>query len=538
MSPAMPTHEAPVAALRIEGTCPECGAPFEAGLWDHSHRCEFCGSLLVSAREFGDAVFVVADMPVDPDPRLPIVRRAVEDFRSRLMPRAGVEGELELELPALLEGHVERHRAQLLESMHVVEALDFFAPYEIHEQTIVQGVLGRRRDAKESFIQCFRTEDLERRYDPSFNLRDVGLKIRGMGLQLVTQRHLELSGGRFLEVVPVGGDARPLAVRSRTRIRPGTQIISRIDAAWHERRILAYKHFTYTHVLNDGRDEHYLLDRQFGGVAAVLEPDEATAYRSLPTRPAASVLPRPEIAAIASECPNCGWELALAESERIAFCPTCRSAVEIAPKGLSRLAYGLGEATPQPGTEWLYLPFWSFPFRITTARGSCTRIWDWLEQISPQPAALAHREQDPAEARLYLPARHVHGTRELDDAFAALVAWASWRQPRLGGDRTTVVPGACMLGTEVDRRAAADLAPFALLALHDAQSTRRLNGRSFREAISGADLELGEAGLVALPVPLRNGRWCPGGGLRDVSAAALRSDVDAPRVTRSFGLRG
>jgi len=93
-------------------------------------------------------------------------------------------------------------RAKLEAELEPVDTIDFLVPYELHERTVVQGVLGRRGAAKESFVQCFRTEDLRRRYDETrLNLRDRGLKIRGSRLELLAEAHRAGGGDRYLESV-------------------------------------------------------------------------------------------------------------------------------------------------------------------------------------------------------------------------------------------------------------------------------------------------------------------------------------------------
>src|SRR5262249_58980348 len=100
------------------------------------------------------------------------------------------------------------------------------------------------------------------------------------------------------------------------------------------------------------------------------------------------------------------------------------------------------------------------------------RVWDWPEVAGPQPAAQRFRETDPTWSRLFVPARETYGSRALDGAFSALVSVTTWRQPALVRDRPAPGEGLALLDVELEADEAAALAPFALVALHDPQSTR------------------------------------------------------------------
>ena len=101
-----------------------------------------------------------------------------------------------------------------------------------------------------------------------------------------------------------------------------------------------------------------------------------------------------------------------------------------------------------------------------------------------------------------------------------------------------------MYGVELSSAEAWKLAPFALLALHDDQSTRRLNGRTFQRYIAQAELLPGEPFLAAIPLlfsVLPGQQWEPGARLLGSSVRGfprLRIDPGASveRVTKSFNL--
>ena len=533
--------EADAPALVVEGACTECGAPWVAGIFDHSVQCEFCGSLLVAARERNDEVFVVTHGKGTPDVLEVLIRSELDELRSSLIGRFRLEEGLSLEARAWVEARVAARRAELAAELELRECLDFFAPYELHEQRIFQGILGRRNEVKESFLQAFTAEELVRRYDARrFNLRDRGLKIRGFRLKLLEAEHLELAENRFLDVV----EAQPQGLdldRSKLRLRPGTRVISRIAEVWKDRRIRVYKHMTYVRVARRrGREQHLLLDRQFNGIAGRLEPAEVEAFRAIPAQPVERMLRKPAIGMIAAECPNCGWALRLPPRERIVFCPTCYSAVRAEPDGLSRSAYRAGRP-PLDAERVIWVPFWGFRFDVTAGGTRYRRIWDWLAAVSPQPAAELFRATDPEQSTFYLPAREVWGMPELDDVLAQLLGFVNWAQPELSPDRPVPDERARLLGVDVAADDARALARFALLALHDVQSTRRLNGQRFRSLIADAELRLGSPFLASIPLGFRGGSWAPaqatyGSTARGFELHWLERDWSRQCIRRAFNL--
>jgi predicted RNA-binding Zn-ribbon protein involved in translation (DUF1610 family) len=539
--------------LEVELECTECGATFVAGVWDHSFRCSYCGSVLACTRALGEEVFAVSDGESTAlDVLSLLIRNETESHRNELLGRGRVEDGGGIDFPALIEAEVARFRARLERELSLVEAGDFLVPYELHERTVFQGVLGRRGVAKESIVQSICTEDVRRRYDPArFNLRDRGLKLRGSRVTLLRDSHLQRTGGRALELVETA-DARhePQVDRACVRLDPDVEVISRIEGICGERRLRVWKQMGFARVRRGSLHEDYLIDRQFGTVAGRLEPEETDVYRGLTARPLEEVLTKPVLRAIASECPNCGAELALSPRAHIAFCATCALAVRVSADGLSELEYELAATPERDGAEaMLGYPFWAFPVCVRAGGREFSRLWDWLEQVSPQPAAGRFRETDPAQARLFVPAREVFGNRELDDAFAALAAVASWRQPAVRSERAEPCDGLRLLDVELEAAEASALARFALVALHDRQSTRRLSGLSFKQWVADASLSLGAPRLVVLPLPIHGGQWLPLGPAaqfdlrsapvfpKPVARAALEDAGQIPRRSLPFSLR-
>ncbi len=538
--------------LEVEMHCPECGAAIVVGVWDQSAVCKYCASLLACGRVLGEEVFVVSNLKRGAlDVVELLIRYETESYRNELTGNARNPEGLTLEIPALIDARVALHRAKLEAELEAVDTIDFLVPYELHERTVVQGVLGRRGRAKESFIQCFRTEDLRRRYDEiRLNLRDRGLKIRGSRLELLSDANLADAGNRYLESSEVTPDrVGPSADRARFRVDTGAQVITQVDGVVRERRLRIWKHMSSARVRRAGQVEDYLVDRQFDTIAGKLAGHEAAFFRSLPVRPVGEVIAKPRLRALASECPNCGAGLTLPPRAKIAFCATCALGIRITPDGLEACAYSLGELPAGARAEALIgFPFWSLPFHLRAGGREFTRVWDWLEAVSAQPAATRFREQDPAESRLFVPARALHGARPLDDAYAALSATATWRQPRLRVERASPVADVRLLDVELESAEAVALARYVLVALHDAQSTRSLNGLNFRKLVADAELAAGEPQLVVLPLPLHGGHWIPSPadaacdpaaaspGMRPVPREVLEDDGSLPRLTRAFSL--
>ncbi len=539
--------------LEVELHCPECGAAIVVGIWDESAACAYCGSLLACGRLLGEEVFVVSTVKQGAvlDVVELLIRFETESYRNELTGNAKNQEGLSLEIPALIEARVALLRAKLEAELEPVDTIDFLVPYELHERTVVQGVLGRRGAAKESFVQCFRTEDLRRRYDPArLNLRDRGLKIRGSRLELLAEAHRQGGGNRYLE----SADATPNRVglradRARFKLDTGAQVITQIDGVVRERRLSIWKHMSAARVRRAGTAEDYLVDRQFDTIAGKLSGDEAAVFRALPERAVADVMVKPRLRALASECPNCGAALTLPKRAKIAFCASCALGIRITPDGLESYAYAFGAMPEGPRPDALIgFPFWSLPFCVRAGGRDFTRVWDWLEAVAPQPAATRYREQDPAQSRLFIPARALLGSRPLDDAFGALAATATWRQPPVRVERASSVDAIRLLDVELEPSEAVALARYTLVALHDAQSTRSLNGMSFKKLVMDAQLEAGDPQLTVLPLALFGGHWfpCPadaGGdpaaaspGMRPVPLEVLADDGRLPRLSRAFSL--
>ncbi len=550
--PSAMAEEEVAERLEVELHCPECGAELVVGIWDQSVACVYCGSLLVCDRLLGEQVFVVANAKAGAlDVLALLIRSETESYRNELTGNARNQEGLNLEIPVLIDARVAVLRAKLEAELEPVDTVDFLVPYELHERTVVQAVLGRRGAAKESFVQSFRTEDLRRRYDASLlNLRDRGLKIRGSRLELLSGTHRESAGDRFLEAADTTPErVEPRADRARLRVNQEVQVIAQVEGVVRERHLQIWKHMSAARVRRAGTIEDYLVDRQFDTIAGKLTPEEAAGLRALPTRPLAEAIAKPSMRALASECPNCGADLALRPRAKIAFCANCALGIRVTPEVLEPYAYAVGELPAQSGADAVVgFPFWSLPFHLRAGGREFTRVWDWLEAVSAQPAAERFRENDPAESRLFVPARGILGARELDDAFAALSATATWRQPLVRSERAAPGGAARLLDVEIEAFEAVALARYALVALHDAQSTRSLNGLNFRKLVAEAELVPAEPKLVLLPLALHAGHWIPcpvdaagdpaaaATGMRPVPLALLEDDGCIPRVSRAFSL--
>jgi hypothetical protein len=125
---------------------------------------------------------------------------------------------------------------------------------------------------------------------------------------------------------------------------------------------------------------------------------------------------------------------------------------------------------------------------------------------------------------------------------------ATWRQPAVVSDRPTPSDRLRLLDVELDPAEAETLARFALVALHDRQSTRRLNGLSFKTWVAEAQLELGAPRLSVMALAIHGESWLPAGraagpDLREaalfpapVPRSVLEDSGQIPRRSRAFGL--
>jgi len=147
------------AQLVLEGKCTECAGPFQVDLWDHTHRCEFCSSLLIFGRERDTEVWVVSDSRRETaglaELYIDLAVLAHEGHLRSLMNQGG-EG-LTIEIPGVIDAQLASFRARLRDELRLVQRADFYAPYEVRELEVFQGILGRRGEGpKESYLQSFR----------------------------------------------------------------------------------------------------------------------------------------------------------------------------------------------------------------------------------------------------------------------------------------------------------------------------------------------------------------------------------------------
>jgi hypothetical protein len=115
-------------------------------------------------------------------------------------------------------------------------------------------------------------------------------------------------------------------------------------------------------------------------------------------------------------------------------------------------------------------------------------------------------------------------------------------------ERALPIDAIQLLDVELEPGEAVALARYTLVALHDAQSTRSLNGMNFKKLVMDAQLEAGDPQLTVLPLALFGGQWfpCPaeaGGdpaaaspGMRPVPLEVLADDGRLPRLSRAFSL--
>lgn len=525
--------------VQVTGSCPECAGAYAVDLWACAHVCAFCGSLLVFDRDPARDIYAISDGERHSERALELlIRHEGEGYRARLTGAARGEGPLALDPPSF-DRQVEAFCRKLGGELTLETCVEFFVPYRIREQAVAQGVLGRRKRAKESFLQLFHIEVLERAYDDdAFHLRDRGLKIRGSTITRLTREHLELAEGRFLEAARAGDDPDAIELdHTRRRVRHDQQVIHRSTGAFRRRELLVFKHYSYLEVRRRRTPEHYLIDRQFGTIAAELDAGEARSYLRIAPRELPELSDHGDARAFAAECPNCGWELELRPHERIHFCATCYRAVSFEKSGLTTVPYRVAQPPEETASPLVYMPYWAFPFGLRAGGADFSRIQPWLEAVCPEQRSAALAESDPDPSLLYVPAIELYGSREADAAFELLASYASWRQPVLSRDRPVPDQRAQFAAVELDATEAARLARTVLVALHDNWSTRKLNAANFRTFINDVELRLGEPQLVALPLPISNDRWKPDGLTGSVPGPLLRGEARPRLLTVSHPLR-
>ena len=404
-----------------------------------------------------------------------------------------------------------------------------------------------RPSSKESFVQCFLTEDLRRRFDATkTNLRDRGLKIRGAKLALLSDAHRDSVEDRFLDTADADTETRRRRSRTaRARESTATRRWSRRSrACCASGKLEIWKHMSVGRVRRAGVVEDYLIDHQFDTIAGRLAGDEAARApraRTAPARrgdreaePARARVGVPELRrrsrtpAARRRSPSAGtarWASAIApEGLRAVRLRAGRApAARKGPDGVHRLPVLVAAVPPARGRARV-------DARLGLARGGLDAARrDALPRAGPgREPPLRSGARDLRRARARRRVLRAHRDRHLAPAARCAVERAS------PADALRI----CSTSSS-SRRTPATLARYALVALHDAQSTRSLNGMNFRSLVRDVELVRGRARArgPAARAPRRTLGPLPGRGRREPGRRLGRHASGAAGVLEDDGRR-
>jgi hypothetical protein len=525
--------------LAVELPCPKCGAAFD--VVDEravSETCRFCGSLLILSHPRREEIYVARGVVASARECFEIcVEYRVQAERAQIVSRfADSEGNPPPEF--LIQSRLRAFETRLRERARLHEGHEIHVPYWHVTGKVVQAILGRVSDIKQTRIRAFLVEHTVPGYDTTrANLRDRGLRLARSRVRPLTVQ--EASGSaRYLPWIPVPVEPyREIDKWLKRRLDPGIQPMIQEGRFLFGQRILLYRPYWLLRVSLDAAPRWVLLDGSFSTVAghpSELEVEDllvSCVDNPLPEGVASHL----QTAATASRCPDCGAERRFDPQAIVSICSNCRLGLQ--PCGESIRVVGYDHAPGRGSVE--YLPFWRFPFRAVLPAGGAT-----LQSLEEYAAALFPLGAPPRFGlrgrHLWIPAFRLLGTAAGDATFKALVELLHATPPRANEGKVPLGTTARFWSCSVPEQHAADLAPFALVALHSKTSAARLNNLVFRQKVQDVRLHSGGGRLVMVPFS-RSGNELsvPGTGAR-VPLLVLQGgpELEAQRATVQSALGG
>ncbi|PYS95050.1 MAG: hypothetical protein DMF50_10300 [Acidobacteria bacterium] len=470
--------------------------------------------LLVSAPE-RDEIYLADDQLRSPEAVLEtVIRYQVQAQRAEILGLRG--GDDERPPPEFwVQMRLEAFERRLRSRARVVEAYRLHVPYWHITGWIVQAILGRRADGPKLMrVRAFALEHSVPAYDPQqANLRDRGLRLSRSRVRPLTVREVR-ERGAFLAWAPVPERSYREIDRWRGQdLDPGTQPVARHAAFLDRGRVLVYRPYWLARVAID-EEQWVLADGGFGTIAG--HPDAAEA-RTLLGVARADPLHSGEpsfrrVHVVASRCPECGFEKALAAGYHVHVCPNCHRGLGPAPDGLRLVPYGHCVR----GEERLdgdYLPFWRYRFRIEMADApAIERLEDYGRALFPQGAPPGFR---PSGEHLWVPAFRLLGTEAGDETFKDLAEWVHAAGLEARDEKIPVGGRPVTWGASLSEAEARELLPFVIAALHGKTSAARLNTLLLQRALTNARLTPSAPELVMVP-------FDPAGEALCIAGTALR----------------
>lgn len=418
------------------------------------------------------------------------------------------------------------YEKKLRAAVRVGEARLLHVPYWHIAGSIVQGLLGRAGDLKQTRVRSFAAEHTVPGYDTGLaNLRDRGLRLDQSRARPL---HAEAVAAHpaFLPRVPLE-EARHREIEKwlGRDLDPSIETIARHAAFLFERRLLVYRPYWIARVVTDRGPEWILFDAGFATIAGYPSEPEVRALLRLrdkdPLRARSDGFRRVHV--LASRCPDCGHEQAVERDAVVTVCPNCHLGLRLTPAGLEVFAYA--HAAPAGADlDADYLPFWRARFRAKLPNGQTLLGLDaYARFLFPKPPpgfALAGEH-------LLIPALRLLGSEPGDSAFKDLAEWLHGAPPAVSAAKVPLGGRPRFHAATLPWKEALQLAPFVLLALHGRASAARLSTLSLRKAVRDLTLPLEGPELVMLPLARAGEELASAGG--EVRLPALLLE-EGPRL--------
>jgi len=512
--PKQPPDPPLSSSIQVELSCPKCGAPFLVEDEDVvSVTCGYCHSLLILSHPDRDEFYIADGTISDGEACLEIcVESRVQAQRAEIASRlADPEGRPPAEF--IIQNRMRAFEERLRQRAQLHAAHCIQVPYWHVTGTLVQHILGREQDIKQTRVRAFEAEQTLPGYDTArANLRDRGLRMARSHV-----RPLRLKDARdqpsFLPWVPIPERSyRDIDKWLRRQLDPKIQPMVQRGEVLFSQRILVYRPYWFAQVTLDGTARWMLLDGTFstvGGYPTQYEVDSILG--SCIKNPLEEDGPRElRIAATTSRCPDCGADVRFDTHAVVQICGNCQ--LGLAPAGETVQVTRYDHARPlERAGELHYVPFWRFEFRLTLPDGpTVTRLEDYAHALFPLGVPPRFRLSGQ---HLWVPATRLLGTIAGDATFKSLVELLHMTPPRAESGKVPVGGRAQFWNCSLPEHQAAELARSVLTGLHTKISAARLNGLVFRRFVLDGKLETSAPRLVFLPFT-RQGQELRVGGAR------------------------
>jgi hypothetical protein len=398
-----------------------------------------------------------------------------------------------------IEMQLRAYEKKLRAVVRVGEARLLHVPYWHIAGSIVQGLLGRAGDLKQTRVRAFAAEHTVPGYDTRLaNLRDRGLRLdqsraRPLRAEMVAAQpaflpRVPLPEGRYREIEKwLGRD-----------LDPGFETIARHAAFLFERRLLVYRPYWIARVVTDRGPEWILFDAGFATIAGYPSEPEVRALLRLrdkdPLRARSDGFRRVHV--LASRCPDCGHEQTVGRGAVVTVCPNCHLGLQLTPGGLRVFPYA-HVAPAGAALDADYLPFWRARFRARLPNGQTLGdLAAYAKFLFPKPPpgfALSGEH-------LMIPALRLLGSEPGDAAFKDVSEWLHAALPPVSAEKVPLGGHARFHAATLPWEEARTLGSFVLLALHGKPSATRLSTLTLHRAIRDLTLLLEEPQLVMLPL--------------------------------------